>query len=78
MRVTAADLLDVKTIGVQVSEVALRTNVSVALRYIAAWLGGRGAVALGGLMEDAATAEICRAQLWQWIPRAPPPTTACR
>jgi malate synthase len=67
VRVTAADLLDVKAIGVQVSEVALRTNVSVALRYVASWLGGRGAVALGGLMEDAATAEICRVQLWQWI-----------
>ncbi|WP_430784458.1 malate synthase A [Actinoplanes sp. G11-F43] len=67
VRVTAADLLHVRSTDVTVSEVALRTNVSVALRYIAAWLGGRGAVALGGLMEDAATAEICRAQLWQWI-----------
>ncbi len=55
-----------------VSEVALRTNVSVSLRYIASWLGGRGAVALGGLMEDAATAEICRAQLWQWISSGTP------
>jgi malate synthase len=70
--VTATGLLDVKTLGVQVSEVALRTNVSVALRYIAAWLGGRGAVALNGLMEDAATAEICRAQLWQWISTGTP------
>ncbi|GIE86284.1 malate synthase A [Actinoplanes regularis] len=67
VRIGAAELLDVKSLGVSVSEVALRTNVSVALRYIASWLGGRGAVALGGLMEDAATAEICRAQLWQWI-----------
>ena len=67
VRVTAEDLLDLKAIGVQVTEVALRNNVSVALRYIAAWLGGSGAVALNGLMEDAATAEICRAQLWQWI-----------
>jgi malate synthase len=81
VRVTAAELLDVRvgiasapragsavqSGGVRVSEVALRNNVSVALRYLAAWLGGRGAVALGGLMEDAATAEICRAQLWQWI-----------
>jgi malate synthase len=72
VRVTAAQLLDVKAIGVQVSEVALRTNASVALRYIAAWLGGRGAVALNGLMEDAATAEICRAQLWQWIAMSTP------
>jgi malate synthase len=80
VRVTAAELLDIRvdiglpprdssarTPGVQVSEVALRTHVSVSLRYVAAWLGGRGAVALNGLMEDAATAEICRAQLWQWV-----------
>ncbi|GAA4938336.1 malate synthase A [Actinoplanes utahensis] len=72
VRVTAADLLGIKNTTVTVSEVALRTNVSVALRYTAAWLGGRGAVALGGLMEDAATAEICRAQLWQWISTGTP------
>jgi malate synthase len=72
VRVTAADLLDVRPTTVGVSEVALRTNVSVALRYVAAWLGGRGAVALGGLMEDAATAEICRAQLWQWVSNGTP------
>lgn len=72
VKVTAVELLDVRSPGVQVSEVALRTNVSVALRYIAAWLDGRGAVALNGLMEDAATAEICRAQLWQWIHSATP------
>ncbi|WP_436530371.1 malate synthase A [Actinoplanes sp. HUAS TT8] len=72
VRVGAAELLDVKATEVSVSEVALRTNVSVSLRYIASWLGGRGAVALGGLMEDAATAEICRAQLWQWISSGTP------
>ena len=72
VRVTAADLLDVRATTAGVSEVALRTNVSVALRYVAAWLGGRGAVALGGLMEDAATAEICRVQLWQWISNGTP------
>ena len=55
-----------------ISEVALRTSVSVALRYVAAWLGGQGAVALNGLMEDAATAEICRTQLWQWISAGTP------
>jgi malate synthase len=66
VRVSAGDLLDVRFGEVVVSEAALRTNVSVALRYLAAWLGGRGAVALYGLMEDAATAEISRAQLWQW------------
>jgi malate synthase len=67
VRVSAADLLDVRSGPVVVSEVALRGTVGVALRYVAAWLGGSGAVALGGLMEDAATAEICRAQLWQWV-----------
>ncbi|MCY1145563.1 malate synthase A [Actinoplanes sp. Pm04-4] len=72
VQVTATELLDVRAPGLQVSEVALRNNVSVALRYIAAWLGGRGAVALGGLMEDAATAEICRTQLWQWIHSSTP------
>jgi malate synthase len=72
VKVTAEDLLDLKVIGVQVSEVALRNNTSVALRYTAAWLGGQGAVALAGLMEDAATAEICRAQLWQWISAGTP------
>lgn len=39
----------------------------MAVRYLSAWLTGRGAVAIDGLMEDAATAEICRAQLWQWV-----------
>jgi malate synthase len=72
VRVTARDLLDLKAGTVTVSEVALRTNASVALRYVAAWLGGQGAVALNGLMEDAATAEICRAQLWQWIAQGTP------
>jgi malate synthase len=72
VRVGAADLLDVGERAGAVDEVALRTTVSVALRYVAAWLGGRGAVALNGLMEDAATAEICRAQLWQWIGAATP------
>jgi malate synthase len=70
--VTAADLLGVKPNAGGITEVALRTSVSVALRYLAAWLGGQGAVALGGLMEDAATAEICRAQLWQWISSGTP------
>ncbi|GGK91138.1 malate synthase A [Mangrovihabitans endophyticus] len=72
VRVTAADLLAVKPATGGVSEVALRTSASVALRYLAAWLGGQGAVALDGLMEDAATAEICRAQLWQWVATATP------
>ncbi|HST86070.1 MAG TPA: malate synthase A [Kineosporiaceae bacterium] len=49
------------------TEVGLRTNVSVALQYLAAWLGGSGAVAINSLMEDAATAEISRSQIWQWM-----------
>ncbi|WP_051359393.1 malate synthase A [Paucisalibacillus globulus] len=50
-----------------ITEDGLRTNVSVGIEYIAAWLGGRGAVPINNLMEDAATAEISRAQVWQWI-----------
>jgi malate synthase len=49
------------------TETGARENIRVAVQYIAAWLGGRGAVPLYNLMEDAATAEICRAQLWQWL-----------
>ncbi|WP_336922800.1 malate synthase A [Aquipuribacter sp. SD81] len=64
--VTAADLLDLASTGGEVTAAGLRTNVSVALHYLQAWLAGRGAVALHGLMEDAATAEISRSQVWQW------------
>jgi malate synthase len=49
------------------TEAGVRENVRVGVQYIAAWLGGRGAVPLYNLMEDAATAEICRTQLWQWL-----------
>ena len=49
------------------TEAGARENIRVAIQYIAAWLGGRGAVPLYNLMEDAATAEICRSQLWQWL-----------
>ncbi len=49
------------------TEAGARENIRVAVQYIAAWLGGRGAVPLYNLMEDAATAEICRTQLWQWL-----------
>ena len=45
----------------------VRTNVAVGLRYLASWLDGRGCVPINGLMEDAATSEICRAQIWQWV-----------
>jgi len=52
--------------GGRVTETGVRMNVSVALQYLAAWLGGNGAAAINNLMEDAATAEISRSQLWQW------------
>ena len=45
----------------------MRNNISVALQYLASWLGGNGAVAIYNLMEDAATAEISRSQIWQWV-----------
>ncbi len=60
-------LVDVRVPGGRVTEAGLRGNISVALQYLAAWLGGSGAVAINNLMEDAATAEIARSQLWQWI-----------
>ncbi|HEX9056020.1 MAG TPA: malate synthase A [Ktedonobacterales bacterium] len=65
VHVTAADLLVVP--DGPITEAGLRTNVSVGVQYIAAWLGGLAAVPLYNLMEDAATAEISRAQVWQWI-----------
>jgi malate synthase len=49
------------------TEAGARANIRVAVQYLAAWLGGKGAVPLYNLMEDAATAEICRTQLWQWL-----------
>jgi malate synthase len=52
-----------------VTEQGLRNNVSVSLQYLAAWFAGNGAVAIFNLMEDAATAEISRAQLWLWLHR---------
>lgn len=64
--VRGADLLNLESVPVVVTDAGVRANVSVAVRYLAAWLGGTGAVALNNLMEDAATAEIARGQLWQW------------
>ncbi|HEU4423139.1 MAG TPA: malate synthase A, partial [Pilimelia sp.] len=64
--VTPARLLDVAATPGKVTEAGLRGNVSVAVQYIAAWLGGNGAAAINNLMEDAATAEISRSQVWQW------------
>ncbi|MDZ8276852.1 malate synthase A [Microbacterium aquimaris] len=66
VHVTAADLLDLQ-IGRPITAKGVHDNVSVGIRYIEAWLRGLGAVAIDGLMEDAATAEISRSQIWQWI-----------
>ncbi len=65
--VEAARLLDLRIPGGRVTEAGVRGNVSVALQYLEAWLRGAGAVAINNMMEDTATAEIARAQLWQWI-----------
>ncbi|MFT2817223.1 malate synthase A [Leifsonia sp. A12D58] len=67
VRVTAAELLDVAGIGGEITEAGVRDNVVIALRYIESWLRGVGAAAIDNLMEDAATAEISRSQIWQWI-----------
>ena len=70
--VTAAELADIRVEGGHVTEAGARLNVSVGLQYLDAWLGGNGAAAINNLMEDAATAEISRSQLWQWrITRVP-------
>ena len=67
VNVTAEQLLDVRIPGGTITEAGLRTNVSVGIQYIASWLRGTGAAAINNLMEDAATAEISRSQVWQWI-----------
>jgi malate synthase len=67
VRVTRDQLLDLSIPGGQITENGLRTNVSVGIRYVASWLNGVGAAAIDNLMEDAATAEISRSQVWQWI-----------
>ncbi len=66
VQVTSADLLNLQ-IGRPITAKGVHDNVSVGIRYIEAWLRGLGAVAIDGLMEDAATAEISRSQIWQWI-----------
>jgi malate synthase len=65
VNIVAADLLAVPE-GT-ITEAGLRSNVDVSIQYMAAWLGGNGCVPIHNLMEDAATAEISRAQIWQWI-----------
>lgn len=69
VRVGASDLLDLQVPGGQVTERGVRNNLTVALQYLDAWLRGIGAAAILNLMEDTATAEISRAQLWQWVRR---------
>ena len=67
VQVKAQDLTYIRVPGGKVTEAGLRLNVNVALQYVESWLGGNGAAAINNLMEDAATAEISRAQIWQWI-----------
>jgi malate synthase len=66
VQITSADLLDFRVPGGAVTEAGARLDISVALQYLDAWLAGNGAAAINHLMEDAATAEISRSQLWQW------------
>lgn len=67
VQVTARDLLDIGSAGGEVTLAGVRANVSITVRYLESWLRGVGAAAIDNLMEDAATAEISRSQLWQWM-----------
>jgi malate synthase len=64
---SAADLLNVAATPGEITEDGLRQNVNVGIQYVASWLRGVGAAAIFNLMEDAATAEISRSQIWQWV-----------
>jgi malate synthase len=66
VQVGAKDLLDFKP-EAPITEAGLRMNINVGIHYLGAWLGGNGCVPIHNLMEDAATAEISRSQVWQWI-----------
>ncbi len=66
VNVTAKELLDFRP-GTPITEAGLRNNISVGIQYLGAWLAGNGCVPVFNLMEDAATAEISRSQIWQWI-----------
>ncbi|MFT5501867.1 MAG: malate synthase, partial [Woeseiaceae bacterium] len=68
VHINAADLLQV--VKGKISEAGLRDNINVAVQYMASWLDGNGCVPINNLMEDAATAEISRAQVWQWVHHA--------
>jgi malate synthase len=67
VHVAAADLLNLSATPGAITEKGLRTDVNVGFQYISFWLTGRGAAAINSLMEDAATAEISRSQIWQWV-----------
>ena len=67
VHVTAEQLLDVRSTPGEVTEDGLRSNISVGIQYLESWLRGSGAVGINNLMEDAATAEISRSQVWQWL-----------
>jgi malate synthase len=67
VRVQDKQITNIGVPGGKITEAGLRMNISVALQYINAWLGGNGAAAINNLMEDVATAEISRSQIWQWI-----------
>jgi malate synthase len=67
VNVTATQLLNIAATPGEVTEAGLRMNVNVAIQYLESWLRGSGAVGINNLMEDAATAEISRSQVWQWI-----------
>jgi malate synthase len=65
--VTPAQLIDVKVPGGTITENGVRLNVSVGIQYLESWMRGTGAAAINNLMEDVATAEISRSQIWQWV-----------
>jgi malate synthase len=67
--VTAARLTDLTVPGSAITEAGVRANISIGIQYLASWLRGTGAVGIFNLMEDTATAEISRSQLWQWVQR---------
>jgi len=67
VEVTPGELVDFTVPGGEITHAGLRANVSVGVRYLDAWLGGTGAAAIDNLMEDVATAEISRAQVWSWV-----------
>jgi malate synthase len=67
VEVTAEQLLDAQSTPGDITEEGLRNDVSVGFQYISFWLGGRGAAGINNMMEDAATAEISRSQIWQWV-----------